>query len=693
MRCASRRALAAPLIVAGLGLALPAAAQTLPLGDTEWVIGGTGAGSFPAERLRPATDREGILDVESGRVGHHLEWDVALWMGYALNPLVLYENKEDGTIERAGSLVGHRVGANLVADVALFEWLELGVDLPLVLFQYGDKIPGVEATNQPLFFAGIGDLRLAPKLRLLRAREQFVDLALMFGVTLPTGFPAEAYMGEGFMTLVPELMLSRELFGVKLAGNLGYRVRPVAKLADLDIGHEVTYRAGVGYRFDHSFNLPLEVDVSVNGATTLIPFLSSIRENPAEFMMGGSYDIWGPFQGFVGGGFALIAGYGAPDVRVFGGLRASYRHTDRDGDDVPDKDDNCPEVAEDVDGFEDADGCPDEDNDNDGVLDVDDPCPDDAEDTDQFEDDDGCPEADNDQDGVLDGDDQCPIEAEDHDGFEEQDGCPDPDNDQDGILDVNDKCPNDPGLEAFEGCPDPDADDDGILDVNDKCVNDPEDLDGFSDDDGCPDPDNDADGLPDNDDACPEEPEDEDGFEDEDGCPDLDNDKDGISDLDDECPEEPEVINGVDDEDGCPDVGKTKVIITKERVEILEKVYFDFGKATIQTRSHNLLGQVGSILRANPEVTKLRIEGHTDDKGSESFNRDLSQARAEAVRDFLVGRGIDAGRLEAKGYGEARPIATNGTEAGREKNRRVEFTIVEVGGVATPEADAAPDAP
>jgi len=131
---------------------------------------------------------------------------------------------------------------------------------------------------------------------------------------------------------------------------------------------------------------------------------------------------------------------------------------DTDGDGINDDTDQCINDAEDMDGFEDTDGCPDLDNDKDGVPDASDKCPLDAEDADGFEDDDGCPEADNDNDGIPDAADKCPIEAEDKDGFEDEDGCPDPDNDNDGVLDANDACPAEPetvnGFKDGDGCPD-----------------------------------------------------------------------------------------------------------------------------------------------------------------------------------------------------------------------------------------------
>ncbi|WP_420810052.1 adventurous gliding motility protein AgmC [Corallococcus macrosporus] len=266
------------------------------------------------------------------------------------------------------------------------------------------------------------------------------------------------------------------------------------------------------------------------------------------------------------------------------------------------------------------------------------------------------------------------------------------DTDGDGLVDIDDACPTEPedkdGFQDTDGCPDPDNDADGIPDTADACLNEPETVNGFEDTDGCPDVapppppvDTDGDGLMDPEDRCPDAPEDKDGFQDEDGCPDPDNDRDGIPDAEDTCPNEPETINGVKDEDGCPDKGTVKVLVDGERIVILEKVYFATGKDVILARSFPLLKQVAAVLRANPQVELVRIEGHTDSQGNDAKNLDLSQRRANNVRDFLVKAGIAEGRMEAVGYGETKPVDTNKTAKGRENNRRVGFSILRVGKV------------
>ncbi len=252
-----------------------------------------------------------------------------------------------------------------------------------------------------------------------------------------------------------------------------------------------------------------------------------------------------------------------------------------------------------------------------------------------------------DSDGFYGDADKCPDQNEDIDGYQDDDGCPDPDNDGDGVPDTVDECPGTPpGVEVRT--------------------------------DGCIDNDLDGDGIPNSQDKCPDDPEDQDGFQDDDGCPDPDNDGDGIADLSDKCPDEAETLNGFMDDDGCPDNPSEKVTITKDKLVIADKVHFETAKATIRKESYAILDEVAKVLHQNHQIKLLRVEGHTDDRGSDRYNQKLSQRRAESVRKYLVRKGIDPNRLIAVGYGESKPIADNNTKEGRSKNRRVEFTILKM---------------
>ncbi len=251
---------------------------------------------------------------------------------------------------------------------------------------------------------------------------------------------------------------------------------------------------------------------------------------------------------------------------------------------------------------------------------------------------------DSDGDGLLDNVDNCPNEPEDIDGHEDEDGCPEQeDRDSDGVFDPDDDCPAVPGPAANKGCP-------------------------YGDTDG--------DGMTDDQDACPQAAEDVDGFEDEDGCPDPDNDQDGVPDAADRCPLEPETVNGFEDEDGCPDIETDLIRVNRRlgKIELTKKVFFATGRSRIQTRSYPLLDEVAKVLLANPNM-RLVVEGHTDAVGPTTRNLRLSQRRADAVRAYLVDKDVAPARLTAIGFGEEKPIDSNRTRRGRERNRRVEFTI------------------
>ncbi len=214
-----------------------------------------------------------------------------------------------------------------------------------------------------------------------------------------------------------------------------------------------------------------------------------------------------------------------------------------------------------------------------------------------------------------------------------------------------------------------DTDGDGIYDDEDACPTEPEDKDGFQDQDGCPDPDNDGDGIPDKLDKCPNDPEDKDGFQDEDGCPDPNNDGDKLLDKDDKCPNE-----YADTPDGCPKKYQL-ITVTSDKIELKQTIFFDFNKASIKSVSYPLLNEVAQALKDGATI-RVRVEGHTDSRGNAGFNLKLSQRRAESVVKYLVAQGIDAGRMEPRGFGKTVPIADNRTEAGRAQNRRVEFIIL-----------------
>ena len=191
-------------------------------------------------------------------------------------------------------------------------------------------------------------------------------------------------------------------------------------------------------------------------------------------------------------------------------------------------------------------------------------------------------------------------------------------------------------------------------------------------------------------DNCPEEAEDFDGYQDDDGCPDADNDRDGLCDPwveakgmlsqyahickgVDLCPEQAETLNSYKDDDGCPD----EVPQPPKKVFVLEGVNFESGKSTITQDSYVSLMKVVDIMETFPEST-FDIVGHTDNIGSKDKNMTLSADRANAVKNFLVEKGIAESRMTTQGLGDTKPVASNKTPEGRAQNRRIEFIRTDI---------------
>ncbi len=266
------------------------------------------------------------------------------------------------------------------------------------------------------------------------------------------------------------------------------------------------------------------------------------------------------------------------------------------------------------------------DTDDDGIYDKNDACPE-VKGLEAFK---GCPDTDGD--GIKDSEDDCPQVA----GLKELNGCPDQDGD--GIADKDDACPEVKGLKANNGCPD--ADGDGVIDSKDKC----KDVKGPAANDGCPWPDTDGDGILDKDDNCPK-------------------------------------VKGVASNKGCPEVKEEVVVevITAEAKAQLDAyaktIYFNSNKSTFKGGVRPKLDAIYEIMVQFPNAN-FTIEGHTDSQGPAAYNQKLSQKRADAVRLYLIDKGLDASRLTSVGYGEDSPIDTNKTSKGRANNRRVEIKLV-----------------
>ncbi len=266
-----------------------------------------------------------------------------------------------------------------------------------------------------------------------------------------------------------------------------------------------------------------------------------------------------------------------------------------------------------------------------------------------------------DHDGVMDDVDRCantPAGAK-----VDENGCQVKDSDHDGVMDSVDKCAGTPSGTKVDavGCPvKVDSDGDGVVDAQDKCEDTPAGT--KVDATGCP-IDSDKDGVVDAADRCPDTPP---GAKvDGSGCPITDSDGDGIADSNDKCPGTPAgMLVGPN---GC-------LVLFAENKEsvVLQGVTFQTGSSRLSIDARKVLDFVAQSLKANPDIS-VEVQGYTDSQGSNAVNQRLSQARAQSVRAYLIQKGVSAGRLTARGYGESNPIADNSTAQGREQNRRVEL--------------------
>ncbi len=595
-------------------------------------VAGAQSRSVDAHFFRPALFSRGIFGVEHAGPQDGFQPGFKFYYAYESSPLRL-------TFPQKGCSGSSCLGTQDIIDSAhvfhlqgqlgLGRWLELAIDIPVArhslvtnpaddaesgfeLLSHGDPRTNIPPANAPLM-----DLRAGLKFNAFHSGG--VALALAVETTLPFG-DEEVFAGDRGFTVKPTLLASLDQGPVLVAANLGYMIRektvvtwddpdtPESAQPLLCVDDEFVFGLGMVYRLHRTVGLAAEVfgTVPVAGGTFDVvtrqqsydPVQDRLVEKEDvrhEGLLGSvTMEVLGGLLIHPRPGITLSAGAGAGVVgeerrtalRIFGGVAW------------------LPGVEE----------APAEELDRDG-------------------------------DGVVGSKDRCPSRAEDKDGYQDDDGCPEPDNDDDGILDRMDRCPN----EA-------------------------EDSDRFQDEDGCPDLDNDGDGVPDANDGCPNKAEDKDGFQDGDGCPDLDNDGDGIADADDKCPNRPETRNNFQDDDGCPDDVAGGVSVRRGQIHIPQQILFRRGSRSVR-QSTKVLDEVYRVIASNPQMGRIRIEGHADSR--EGNKQRVSIARANGVRDYLVKKGIPAGRLQAVGYGARRQVAASDTKEGRAKNRRVELIIIQ----------------
>jgi hypothetical protein len=601
------------------GATSPAQAQTLP--------------SIDARTWRPSTDSQSSLVLEPPSSPGPWQWNVGAWLSYAQSPVVL---RDPSTGRVALRPVLHALGCDLVAGLGLGERAAVGIDVPVFVWQDGASgMPATIASSSSIPPSGLGDVVLHAKATIVDdnrgAAPVGLGLAAVASVSMPTGDRA-SFQGEGSVTASLRVMAEYALFVGAVRASLGYTARtndrtwPAASVGGVTFGDSIPWSAGVVVR-PKAFFASLDAEdrqlweIAVHGAlpagpvapfglgdrgaSSLSPLLFSIDDRIALGHYRDAFVLLGAEVG-------LDQAVGVPVVR--GVLAAGWapRAHDRDHDGVPDDVDECPDLAEDRDGIQDRDGCPEDDADGDGVLDEQDACP------------------------LVPG-----VWWNDA----RRNGCPAPDTDGDGVPDPVDACPAVKGFRNDDpkknGCPlgNEDRDGDTIPDDADKCPDAPEDRDGNEDFDGCPDTDDDGDGVPDAEDACPREKGVPSSDPSRNGCSSPDRDGDTFDNEVDACPDQPEVFNGTRDEDGCPDEGGRPLVIARllgNRVTLdLARPILLTGPAdapSVDTKSAAVLRAIALELNRHPDWTLAVGVRPGQGKPEDAQRASLERARIVANR-------------------------------------------------------------
>ncbi len=515
---------------------------------------------------------------------------------------------------RATALVENMLVLHPQVGLSLFNRVGLHLSLPVGVLQDGALATLGGNTLGASGTVGVGDLRIGARVRLWNdADHDAASLHVSVYGFAPVA-DRTSNLGDGGFRVRGLVTLAGHPGPIRYSVGAGVHARPdFSTGTPSSVGTEVIATAAVG--------LALADDRFTIGPEAWMARNVSASDNArpwnGEVILGAHYLVADTVLLGLGGGVGLSEGPGTPAFR--GLFQVAY----------------APAVRA---------AAPPVDTDGDGVFDSEDVCVDvpqgDTPDPARA----GCPLADRDRDGVLDADDQCPDVARGPHEDPARRGCPEGDRDHDTVLDSADRCPDEAQGDTPDprrrGCPDGDRDHDTVRDSVDVCPDEPRGLVPDPSREGCPAPDRDHDTVPDDADHCPDEP----------GAPSPDPNR-----------------------NGCPGL----VRVEGGNIRILEQVFFDTNRATIKAQSFRVLNAVADVLRVTPTIRRVAIEGHTDNVGGEAHNMDLSDRRARAVLDWLVAHGIEADRLESHGYGPTRPIESNANAAGRARNRRVEFHILD----------------
>lgn len=534
------------------------------------------AQGFDLQQFNPMPDlRQNFLGTSSADVAHHMNWSAFALFNYADDPLVLNDVNGD----RVDALVSSQGTMHLMGSIALFNLLEVGIDLPLIMFQGAGDVALSSVNAQDASFA-VTDIRLVPKVQLINTRKHYTmpgfALAALVDLHIPTG-SSETLQGGDFRIgprVAADMVLGN---GLRFGANLGYQYRSAVELENLSINDTFGWALAA--------ELPVGDVYAVTGEVfgRLTPAGGVEREDsPTEFLVGGKGQF-GPAFVMAGAGMGLVNGYGTPDWRGFLGVGFA---TPRPGYVEPATPEcyaatvvqDCPEVLPST-----------------------------------------C------EDGVI---------------------------TSYGAACVDGACEyTSTQVSCDEGMMCGDADGEPV------CVEIPE----------CA-----ADTVSDDCTAIPATT-----------CEGSTLTTYGAACEDGNCIY---VASATDcgegmtcgEVDGAPACVKALIIVDDASIDLSETVLFATGEATIEAVSLPMLDQVAQVMIANPQILKVRVEGHTDNRGNRATNLDLSKRRAAAVVTYLVEQGVPAERLSSEGYGQTKPIATNETDEGRAKNRRVVMTILEM---------------
>ncbi|EYF07619.1 OmpA family protein [Chondromyces apiculatus] len=579
---------------------------------------GAQAQGFALDQLDPTPAGDVFFGVPSPAAPGHLEPRAYIAFDYGAQPIHLRTEDVD--------VVAGQAFLRVDASLALWNRVLLSVDMPLAVLQSSNDpgLPGITFTA--LEAPQVGDLRLGLRVRLLGEDAGPFQLGLGGYVFAPTGNAAQ-YTGEGAVRGAPHLSL-----GGRAGSSVGFAwtASGGVELTGAGNPHVATFGAGVGLLLGgDTFQIGPEVygTAPLGGGDLRLsatPDTRTAAEPTAELLIGAKLRVLRGLTFGAAAGPGLTRAVGTPSLRAIGLLgwappaeRAAAKPAGPPPG-PPDRDD---------DGIQDGiDACPDTKGQ---------PSPDPTKD--------GCPPADRDGDGVLDVDDACPTTPGERSGDITRNGCPG-DTDGDGFHDGVDACKTTPGVSS----------------------DDPEKM-------GCP-PDGDNDGVPDDSDACPTVPGARTSDKRYNGCPE-DPDGDGVKFGADACPNE----KGVPDPDPKLNGCKRFVRVTESEIVTSRPIQFVMnGKErwqTVDRISDEILYEVRDAIQQDPSIEQVEVQGHTDDEGTEQYNLDLSQQRADAVRKWLVQAGVPESKLIAKGYGFEKPLGDNRVRTGRQKNRRVQFMI------------------